>query len=77
MSSGSRWFVECLLAVTIGLIVSVVFSGCGYLSGERYTLLGCAPQLGVCRVFDTYTGTVRLVPLPQTAAEKSEQEVKN
>ncbi len=70
-------FVEVMCVAALVAALIVLAGGCGYLSGERFTLLGCDPTLHVCRVFDTYTGTVILRPLPQLAAERGELEVKN
>jgi len=58
------------------LLLAVVAGGCGYLSNERYTLLGCSPELGVCKAFDTYSGNIVIRPLPTLPAERGEREVK-
>lgn len=65
-----------LAAVIGGLLVAATFFGCGYLSADRYELIGCNKDVGICKVFDKYTGAILNRPLPTVPAERGEKEVK-
>lgn len=67
------WYLAAIIA---GILVACTFFGCGYLSNDRYELIGCNKDIGLCKVFDKYQGVVENRSLPTTPAERGEKEVR-
>jgi len=79
LSVGTASF-EALAIVLIAAVFLICLLGgltrCGYLSNDRYVLIGCNKDVGICKRWDNWNGVLENIPLPTTPAERGEKEVK-